>query len=178
MKGMAALVTTTEGALRPARDWLGFLPRRQKPAASSPAAKPPQREAEDPSALQPTIYRFIIRHSMRQQLLLLGLTLVSFPFLYYSLNLPKTILNFIQGKHTSQDILGFQFDPTAYLMLLCAASEAKCAYGAPALWTVRGADCALTERSIAIVSGCISNFHLTKSVLLWTDQTKMHHFSR
>ena len=121
MKGMATLVTTAEDALRPARDWLGFLPRRQKPAASSPAAKPPQREAEDPSALQPTIYRFIIRHSLRQQLLLLGLTLVSFPFLYYSLNLPKTILNFIQGKHTPQDILGFHFDQTAYLMLLCAA---------------------------------------------------------
>src|SRR5271169_142927 len=122
MKGMAALATTAEDALRPARDWLGFLPRRQKPAASSPAAKPPQRETEDPSALQPTIYRFIIRHSLRQQLLVLVLTLVSFPFLYYSLNLPKTILNEItQGKHTSRDILGFQFDQTTYLMLLCAA---------------------------------------------------------
>src|SRR5271169_4042434 len=120
MKGMAALATTAEDALRPARDWLGFLPRRQKPAASSPAAKPPQRETEDPSALQPTIYRFIIRHSLRQQLLVLVLTLVSFPFLYYSLNLPKTILNEItQGKHTSRDILGFQFDQTTYLMLLC-----------------------------------------------------------
>src|SRR5271156_4693731 len=122
MKGMAALATTAEDALRPERDWLGFLPRRQKPAASSPAAKPPQRETEDPSALQPTIYRFIIRHSLQQQLLVLVLTLVSFPFLYYSLNLPKTILNEItQGKHTSRDILGFQFDQTTYLMLLCAA---------------------------------------------------------
>jgi putative ABC transport system ATP-binding protein len=122
MKGMTALVATAEDALRPARDWFGFLPRRQKPAASSPAAKPPQRETEDPSALQPTIYRFIIRHSLRQQLLVLVLTLVSFPFLYYSLNLPKTILNEItQGKHTSRDILSFRFDQTAYLMLLCAA---------------------------------------------------------
>src|SRR6516164_2926230 len=93
MKGVAALVNTAEGALRPARDWLGFVPWRQKRAASAPAPKPPQREVEDPSALQPTIYRFILRHSLRQQLLVLMLTLASFPFLYYSLKLPKTIIN-------------------------------------------------------------------------------------
>ena len=122
MKGMTALVTTAEDALRPARDWLGFLPWRQKPAASSPAAKAAQQEAEDPSALQPTIYRFIIRHSLREQLFLLVLTLISFPFLYYSLNLPKTIINRItQGKYTPQNILGYQFDQAGYLMLLCAA---------------------------------------------------------
>src|SRR2546430_13292668 len=121
MKGMAALVTTAEGALRPAWDWLGFLPRRQKQTTSTPAAKPPEREADDPSALEPTIYRFILRHSLRQQLVLLVLTLVSFPFLYYSLDLPKTIVNrAIGGKRFPIEILGLQLAQIPYLMLLCA----------------------------------------------------------
>ena len=123
MKGVVALVNTAEGALRPARDWLGFVPWRQKRAASAPAPKSPQREAEDPSALQPTIYRFILRHSLRQQLLVLMLTLASFPFLYYSLKLPKTIINgaIATSKHFPQNIFGFEFDQIAYLTLLCAA---------------------------------------------------------
>src|SRR6266849_7222382 len=123
MKGMAALVTTAEDALRPARDRLGFLPRRQKTAASEPTEKPPEKEAGDPSALEPTIYRFILRHSLPSQILLLVLTLVSFPFLYYSLVLPKTITDgaIKSGKHFPQNILGFEFDQISYLMLLCTA---------------------------------------------------------
>ncbi len=123
MKGMAALVTTAEDALRPARDRLGFLPRRQKTAASAPTEKPPKKEAGDRSALEPTIYRFILRHSLPSQILLLVLTLVSFPFLYYSLVLPKTITDgaIKSGKHFPQNILGFEFDQISYLMLLCTA---------------------------------------------------------
>jgi len=123
IKGMAALLTTAEDALRPARDRLGFLPRRQKTAASAPTEKPPEKEAGDPRALDPTIYRFILRHSLPSQILLLVLTLVSFPFLYYSLVLPKTITDgaIKSGKHFPQNILGFEFDQISYLMLLCAA---------------------------------------------------------
>src|SRR5713101_5960074 len=107
MKGMAALVSTAEGAFGPARDWLGFFPWRRKQPTRKAAAKPPEREAGDPSALEPTIYRFILRHSLPSQILLLVLTLVSFPFLYYLLVLPKTITNgAIAGKHFPQDILG------------------------------------------------------------------------
>ena len=123
MRGVAALVNTTESALRPARDWLGFLPWRQKEAASAPQKKPPEKEAGDPSAPEPTIYGFILRHSLASQILLLLFTLVSFPFLYYSLVLPKTIMDgaIKSGKHFPQHILGFEFDQLAYLMLLCAA---------------------------------------------------------
>jgi putative ABC transport system ATP-binding protein len=123
MKGMAALVTTAEDALGPARDWFGFLPGRRKQAGTAPEAKSPETQAEDPSALEPTIYRFILRHSLASQILLLLFTLVSFPFLYYSLVLPKTIMDgaIKSGKHFPQHILGFEFDQIAYLMLLCAA---------------------------------------------------------
>jgi ABC-type multidrug transport system fused ATPase/permease subunit len=123
MKGMAALVTTAEDALRPARDWLGFLARRPKPAASAPKKTSQEKETGDPSALEPTIYRFILRHSLAAQILLLLFTLASFPFLYYSLVLPRMITDgaIKSGKHFPQHILGFEFDQVSYLMLLCAA---------------------------------------------------------
>jgi len=123
MKGMAALVATAEDALRPARDWFGFLPRRSKKAASAPTKKWPEKEAGDPSALEPTLYRFILRHSLGAQIFLLVLTLVSFPFLYYSLLLPRTITDgaIKSGKHFPQYILGFELDQISYLMVLCAA---------------------------------------------------------
>src|SRR6266702_6920507 len=117
MKGMDALVSTAEGALGPARDWLGFLPWRRKQPTPKAAAKPPEKETGDPRALEPTIYRFILRHSLTSQMLLLALTLVSFPFLYYSLVLPKTITDgaIKSGKHFPQNILGFEFDQISYL---------------------------------------------------------------
>src|SRR5215469_13913778 len=122
MKGVAALVSTAEEALRPARDWVVFIPWRNK-AAVPPAKEPPEKKVADPSAIEPTIYRFILRHSLPSQILLLVLTLVSFPFLYYSLVLPKTITDgaIKSGKHFPQYILGFKFDQISYLMVLCAA---------------------------------------------------------
>ncbi len=71
-------------------------------------------------SLEPSVYRFILRHSLKQQILLLILTLVSFPFLYYSLELPKTIVNrAIGGKHFPQPYFGMQLDQIPYLMTLC-----------------------------------------------------------
>jgi len=122
MKGVAALAATAEDALRPARSRLGFLQWWHKRPATAPVSEPPEEQADDPIALQPTIYRFILRYSLRQQVLLLVLTLVSFPFLYYSLVLPKTITNSaIGGKNFPLEILGVKFDQIPYLMLLCAA---------------------------------------------------------
>jgi len=122
MKGMTALVTTAEDALRPARDWFGFLPGRSKQAGAAPQAKPPEAQAEDPGALEPTLYRFIFRHSLRQQVILLVVTLLSFPFLYYSLEFPKIITNrAIKQKYVPQTIFGIELDQLAYLLLLSAA---------------------------------------------------------
>ena len=71
-------------------------------------------------SLEPSVYRFILRHSLKQQIMLLILTLVSFPFLYYSLDLPKTIVNrAIGGKHFPQEFLGYRFDQIPYLMTMC-----------------------------------------------------------
>jgi putative ABC transport system ATP-binding protein len=87
-------------------------------AATPDPSLTPAPPVED--SLEPTVYRFILRHSLKQQILLLVLTLVSFPFLYYSLDLPKTIINrAIGGKHFPQEFLGFQFDQIPYLSIMC-----------------------------------------------------------
>ncbi|HVH82452.1 MAG TPA: ABC transporter ATP-binding protein, partial [Stellaceae bacterium] len=89
--------------------------------ATTSAKEPPPKPAppiED--NLEPSVYRFILRHSLKQQILLLIVTLVSFPFLYYSLDLPKTIVNrAIGGKHFPQEFLGFDMGQIPYLMTLC-----------------------------------------------------------
>jgi ABC-type multidrug transport system fused ATPase/permease subunit len=70
--------------------------------------------------MEATIFRFIFRYSWRQQLLLLALTILSFPFLYASLDLPKTIVNqAIDSKDFPKSIHGFEFDQLHYLAILC-----------------------------------------------------------
>ena len=47
-------------------------------------------------------------------------TLISFPFLYFSLELPKTIINkAIGGKQFPQHLFGFDFNQVTYLLILC-----------------------------------------------------------
>ncbi|HEX3881153.1 MAG TPA: ABC transporter ATP-binding protein/permease [Stellaceae bacterium] len=114
MKGMAAVVASAEAAPRPR--WLpriGLGRRAEQPTDDAPP--PPQGDA-----IEPSIYRFILKHSFRQQILLLVLTLVSFPFLYYSLDLPKTITNrAINGRDFPRDFFGFHLTQIPYLMALC-----------------------------------------------------------
>src|SRR2546421_7036352 len=72
------------------------------------------------AAAPPPIYGFILRHSRREQICLVVVTLLSFPFLYYSLELPKVIINqAIAGKNFPWTIIGIEFDRFAYLVLLC-----------------------------------------------------------
>ena len=66
-----------------------------------------------------SVYKFILKHSLRQQIFILVLTAASFPFLYYSLDLPKVIINqAIDGKDFPKSILGFEFGQIWYLWLL------------------------------------------------------------
>ncbi|NBC34338.1 MAG: ATP-binding cassette domain-containing protein [Alphaproteobacteria bacterium] len=66
------------------------------------------------------IFKYIYRHSKKQQILILILTLISFPFLYYSLELPKLIVNEAIGGEMgpSIEVLGYTFDQIEYLFLL------------------------------------------------------------
>lgn len=81
-----------------------------------------------------SLFKFIWRFSAPQQITTLVMILISFPFLYYSLDLPKTIINEAIGGDSSRidflkidtDIFGydvafngFQLDQLEYLFVLC-----------------------------------------------------------
>ena len=69
--------------------------------------------------MQDTLFRFVLRYSLRQQLVILTLTLISFPFLYFSLDLPKTIINeAIGGQDFPRLFLGQEFEQIPYLLFL------------------------------------------------------------
>ena len=96
-------------------------------AASLKSAWPPLpsslRRLLPPSGrdgLASTIYGYILHYSLREQVYLVVVTLLSFPFLYYSLDLPKLIVNrAISGKEFPQTFLGMEFEQIPYLLILC-----------------------------------------------------------
>jgi ABC-type multidrug transport system fused ATPase/permease subunit len=72
--------------------------------------------------VEKSIYRYIIRYSMRRQVVLTIMATASFPFLYAFYELPKLIVNSaIQGKDTTfpTSVSQIQFDQVEYLWLLC-----------------------------------------------------------
>ncbi|MHA6264074.1 ABC transporter transmembrane domain-containing protein [Arenibacterium sp. CAU 1754] len=72
--------------------------------------------------MEPTLFSFIWKYSKRQQLLLFAFTLLSFPFLYASLELPKRIINDAIGATGNRiDVFGFTVTQVQYLMVLCFA---------------------------------------------------------
>lgn len=76
-----------------------------------------------PERLEPTLLRFIWGYSARHQVALLALTLVSFPILYASLELPKLILNDAIGGTSFPIRLLDQvaLNQIPFLLLLCGA---------------------------------------------------------
>src|SRR5689334_4347776 len=72
--------------------------------------------------MEPSIFAYIRKHSWRQQLVILLLTLLSFPPLYYSLDLQKTIVNrALSHPEERHGVLGYQLDQIHYLFVLCGA---------------------------------------------------------
>lgn len=70
--------------------------------------------------MERTIFGFILAYSKREQIILMLVTLASFPFLYYSLDLPKIIINdAINGGVHLRSFLGWSFSQLEYLFLLC-----------------------------------------------------------
>ena len=67
-----------------------------------------------------SLFAFIWKHSKKDQLLLLALTVVTFPFLYVTLELPKRIINDAIGAHsTSINVLWFELSQIQFLLALC-----------------------------------------------------------
>ena len=73
--------------------------------------------------MEPTIFKFVLRYSLREQILLLVLTIASFPFFYLLLYLPKVIVNEAIDADASAfpvEVLGVQLGQIEYLLALCA----------------------------------------------------------
>ena len=72
--------------------------------------------------MERTLFTFIWKYSTRQQIILLLVTVLSFPFLYASLELPKRIINDAIGAETSiLTVFGVTMTQVQYLLLLCFA---------------------------------------------------------
>ena len=72
--------------------------------------------------MEPSIFKFVLRHSYRQQIALSLLAATSFPFLYAFYEVPKAIVNqaIIQGdKAFPVTVFGVEFDRLSYLFALC-----------------------------------------------------------
>ena len=72
--------------------------------------------------MERTLFGFIWTHSARAQIGLLALTLATFPFLYFSLELPKRIINDAIGSETEKvELFGVALGQVHYLLVLCLA---------------------------------------------------------
>ena len=72
--------------------------------------------------MEPSLYRYILRHSRNGQILLIALTACTLPVVYITLELPKLIVNqAIQGERVPDELLGRPMDQIDYLLLLCFA---------------------------------------------------------
>nr|WP_300054990.1 ABC transporter transmembrane domain-containing protein [uncultured Roseobacter sp.] len=72
--------------------------------------------------IEKSLFQFIWKHSKRDQLKLLLITSLLFPFLYLTLELPKRIINDAIGAQSSEvRVLGVEFTQLGFLFLLCAA---------------------------------------------------------
>jgi ABC-type multidrug transport system fused ATPase/permease subunit len=71
--------------------------------------------------MEPSLYRYILDHSKKDQIGLIILSLISLPLVYITLELPKKIINLLEGQEIPQAIFGYDFDRLEFLMLLSSA---------------------------------------------------------
>ena len=70
--------------------------------------------------MEKSLFKFIWKYSKRDQIILLLLTVITFPILYASLELPKRIINdAIDSETDSIAVLGFTLSQIHFLWLLC-----------------------------------------------------------
>ena len=70
--------------------------------------------------MESSIYKYILRYSRKEQLLILLATVLSMPLIYYSLEIPKLIINqAIGGDGLPASILGVNVSQVSYLLVLC-----------------------------------------------------------
>lgn len=72
--------------------------------------------------MEKSLYTYILKHSIPQQVMLLLLIFSSYPLIYIGLILPKLIINdALNGGEGSRPIAGLEFTQLQYLVVLCMA---------------------------------------------------------
>jgi len=71
--------------------------------------------------MEPSLYRYILNHSRKDQILLIILSLMSLPIVYITLELPKKIINMLEGKDIPDIVFGWEVETVPYLMFLSFA---------------------------------------------------------
>ncbi len=73
--------------------------------------------------MERSLFRFILRFSLRQQLFIIFMTVLSFPVTYVTLELPKRIVNEALGEKPgwARGILGQDMERITFLLALCFA---------------------------------------------------------
>ncbi|MBT8436132.1 MAG: ABC transporter ATP-binding protein [Gammaproteobacteria bacterium] len=71
--------------------------------------------------MEPSLYRYILQHSKKDQILLILLSLASLPLVYITLELPKKIINLLEGMDLPDGIFGYEFDRLEFLMIFSFA---------------------------------------------------------
>ncbi len=71
--------------------------------------------------MEPSLYRYILNHSKRDQIILILLSMASLPLVYITLELPKKIINLLEGMSFPDSVFGYEVDRLSYLMLLSFA---------------------------------------------------------
>jgi ABC-type multidrug transport system fused ATPase/permease subunit len=70
--------------------------------------------------MEPKLKQFIFKYSGREQVKVLLLTLMIFPVLYFSLELPKIIINEAIAGTQTRTLFGISLEPINFLLFLCA----------------------------------------------------------
>ena len=68
--------------------------------------------------MEPSLYRYIWQHSSKSQIFLIILSVVSLPLVYITLELPKQIINLLEGLPVPSSLFGYELDRLTYLLLL------------------------------------------------------------
>ena len=76
----------------------------------------------DPNKIEPSVYKYILKHTKKDQVFLLILTAITMPLAYGALELPKMIINeAISGVDIPEALFGYEMNQVRYLLVLCAA---------------------------------------------------------
>ncbi len=71
--------------------------------------------------MEPSLYKYILNHSKKDQIGLILLSLASLPLVYITLELPKKIINLLEGSDVPESLFGIELDVFSLLMVFSFA---------------------------------------------------------